>query len=180
MPVTISNRIFPPVQSWGLQTSTVCEPTIAQLDSQILATGNWYAGTSNDGGNTWVDLSPYTFFPPVNGGFCCDQSTVADPSRGLMMWVLQYSRDAVENTLRLAVNRDHEFSAGSWDLYDLTPTMIDPQWQQEWFDYNHVTISSNFLYVVTNMFDFADRFTRCVVFRFSLDDLQNDENKGSE
>lgn len=173
MPVTISNRITLPVSSWGLQTSTVCEPTVAQLNDRILATGNWYAGASDDGGTNWTDLSPYTFFPAANGGFCCDQSTVADPGRGLMAWVLQYSRDDVENTLRIAVNRGGDFATGSWDLYDITPTMVDPQWQNEWFDYNHVTISTNCLYVVTNMFDFADRFTRCIVMRFSLDDLQD-------
>jgi hypothetical protein len=87
-------------------------------------------------------------------------------------WVLQYVRDNQQNTLRIAVNTDGDLSSGNWDLHDLTPTQIDPNWTNQWFDYNHVTISRNFLYVVTNMFDFNDSFTQCVVFRFSLDALK--------
>jgi hypothetical protein len=173
--VTISKTASLPVAAWGGATSTVCEPTAAQLGRNLLVTGNWYAGVSADGGATWAHVSPYTFFQSASGGFCCDQTTVAASSRGLMAWVLQYSKDtaAKENTLRLAVNTDGNLESGIWDLYDLTPTVVDSGWTNEWFDYNHIAISNDFLYIVTNMFNFADVFTRCVVFRFSLDELRD-------
>jgi len=172
--VTISRVVTIPATATTNRASNVCEPSVAQLGSEILATGNWYTGISSDDGNNWQDLDPYSFFTPVNGGFCCDQTTVSDSSRNLMIWLLQYSIDNQENTLRVAVNRFGSISTSNWDLYDFTPTQIDPAWSKEWFDYNHVTISNNYAYVISNMFDFNDNFTRCVVIRLALDELQND------
>ena len=172
MPVTITNIISLPNQVVAGKTSTVCEPSVTQLGSDILVTGNWYAGSSNNGGGTWQSKSPYQFFPAASGGFCCDQTTVTDDTRGLIAWILQYLSGNTENTLRVAIKGNGDLSGGAWDLYDFTPTQVDPNWSQQWFDYNHVTLSNNFLYVVTNTFDFNDVFTRCVVFRLSLDALK--------
>lgn len=175
MPVTITNIMSLPNQVFAGRTSTVGEPSVTQLGSDILATGNWYAGTSSNSGGNWQSRRPDIFFPSASDGFCCDQTSVTDTSRGLVAWILQYKKDTTDNTLRVAVKSDGDLSGGSWDLYDFTPTQVDPGWSQQWFDYNHVALSNNFLYVVTNMFDFnqpRNRFIRCVVFRLSLDALK--------
>ena len=77
----------------GGQTSTVGEPSVANNGREILLTGNWYATRSLDGGASWAHMSPFNFLPPVDGGFCCDQTIIYDRSRDLLFWVLQYLVD---------------------------------------------------------------------------------------
>jgi hypothetical protein len=55
-----------------------------------------------------------------------------------------------------------------WDLYSNS----EPDWANEWFDYNHAALSDNFLYVASNAFTIAgDQWTRSVVFRLPLAQL---------
>jgi hypothetical protein len=52
--------------------------------------------------------------------------------------------------------------------------MVNPNWTSEWFDYNHVAVSNNYLYVGTNVFTVAtDFFRRNVIFRLPLDSLKD-------
>jgi hypothetical protein len=81
-------------------TSQVGEPSVANNGSSILLTGNWYASLSTDHGQNWIYVDPYDLFPSVNGGFCCDQVALYDPSRDILFWLLQYSADSNRNTLR--------------------------------------------------------------------------------
>src|SRR6476659_4560970 len=156
----------------GGQTSSVGEPSVSNNADQILLTGNWFASRSLDHGATWLYTSPFNFFPPVDGGFCCDQTTIYDPGRDLRIWLLQYVKLNSTNTLRIAVQRGADLGSTSWYWWDLQPVGVNPQWQGEWFDYNHAVLSDNFLNVATNAFRFADNvWTRCVVFRLPLDVL---------
>jgi hypothetical protein len=156
----------------GGQTSTVGEPSLANNGRQILLTGNWYASRSLDNGASWDVLSPFSLFPPADGGFCCDQTAIYDPTRDLTFWLLQYCQQDGTNTLRLAMKQGATLGNSDWIWWDFRPEEVNAGWRGEWFDYNHAALSNNFLYVSSNVYGFEDEdWRRCVVFRLPLDDL---------
>jgi hypothetical protein len=156
----------------GGQTSTVGEPSLANNGDQIWLTGNWYATRSLDNGTAWTFVSPYNTLPPVNGGFCCDQTVLYDPSRDLTFWILQYVKQSGTNSMRLAVKQGKTLGNNNWHWWDFQPVSVNAGWQNQWFDYNHAALSNNFLYLASNVFRTTnDRWTRSVVLRLPLDDL---------
>lgn len=157
------------------QTSTVGEPSISNIGQEMLVTGNWYASLSSNNGQNWGHVDPFNFFPSVDNGFCCDQTLHSDPGRNLTFWLLQYVKTNVGNTLRLAVNNGQVPDNNGWYWWDLVPSQINAQWQNEWFDYNHAALSDNYLYVVSNVFSTTtNKFVRSVAFRFPLNSLANE------
>jgi hypothetical protein len=158
-----------PVAATSGQTSTVGEPSLANDGTQIYYSGNWYAARSLNNAATWTYVNPFTTFPSADGGFCCDQTLIYDPTRDLTIWLLQYLRAANTNTLRIAIKK----GVGGGNLtyfYDIKPGGVNPAWSQEWFDYNSAAISNNFVYITTNSFS-GNTWKRAVVFRISLDML---------
>lgn len=161
----------------GGQTSTVGEPSLFNNGKQLFMTGNWYATRSLDNGNSWDFVSPYNFLPPVNGGFCCDQTAIYDPAHDLGIWLLQYIEQAGTNTLRVAVKRGATLGNNVWAWWDFRPEQLNPSWAGEWFDYNHAALSNNYLYVATNAFRASNgSWTRSVVLRLPLETLANGGN----
>jgi len=153
----------------GGQTSTVGEPSLATLDKNVFFTGNWYASRSADGGVAWQPVDPFSALPPADGGFCCDQTVIGVPERNLMIWLLQYIEQNGTNTLRIAAHRGPGLETAGWVFWDLRPVDVDPNWANQWFDYNHAAISSGFLYVGSNVFEVGtDEWKRSVVFRLPL------------
>ena len=168
MPVVLSRNISLDSQRIGGGTSTVGEPNVANKGRRIFFSGNWYASKSQDRGQTWDPVSPYSTLPPANGGFCCDQSLIYEQSRDVLVWVLQYREQSGTNTLRLAVNPGATLADSDWYWWDFQPVGVNSSWTGEWFDYNHVATSDNYLYVGTNVFTAADdKFTRFRRFPFS-------------
>jgi len=158
-------------------TSPVCEPNVLNNGEDVLFTGNWFAARSLDDTQSWTYMSPFNFFPSVNNGFCCDQTVIYDPSRDISIWLLQYLKDDKTNTLRIAVKQGQTLGDDQWEYWDFSPEDIDSSWKKEWFDFNHVTLSDNFLYATTNVFDLDGQFSkRCVVLRIPLDDLTGSES----
>ena len=124
------------------------------------------------GGQTWDHISPFNYLPPIDGGFCCDQTVLYDPSRDLLFWLLQYIKKNDTNTLRVAVKRNSHLGNNVWSWHDLQPVAVNSNWQGEWFDYNHAALSTNYLYVGSNLFRVKDdRWTRSAVLRLPLDEL---------
>jgi hypothetical protein len=159
------------------RTSSVGEPSLANNGKHILYTGNWYASRSADNGTTWTAIDPFSFLPPADGGFCCDQTVHYDVSRDLTIWLLQYVKASGTNSLRVAVKPGPLDSPAGWKWWDLKPQQINPAWNGEWFDYNHAALSNNFLYVGTNVFRASnDQWTRAVIFRIPLDGLSGNGN----
>jgi hypothetical protein len=174
MPVVLYRNIGLTDIDTGGQTSTVGEPSVANIANRILYSGNWYATKSFDSGQTWTLVDPFSALPPVDGGFCCDQTIIFESSRNIMVWLLQYIKQNGTNTLRVAISPGATLQNNDWYWWDLTPEGVNPDWDGEWFDYNHAATSENFLYVGTNVFNAAnDLFTRSVLFRFPLDALAN-------
>lgn len=157
----------------GGQTSTVGEPSIANNGAQIFVTGNWYATASVDNGASWNFVSPFNTLPSADGGFCCDQTTLYDPGRDLLFWILQYITKNHTNTLRVAVKRGASLGSSDWYWWDFRPQDVNTAWKKEWFDYNHAALGRDFLYVTSNAFTTTtpETFTRCVVLRLPLDAL---------
>jgi hypothetical protein len=158
--------------------SNVNEPSVGMSGRVRFMTGNWYAAFSNDAGNTWTHVSPFTNFPTADGGFCCDQVALYEPSRDMMFWLLQYVKSTNDsagiNRLRLAVFRDttNGIGAGGWLFYDFVPSMVGGPTSGEWFDYPHLALSNNFIYVTVNVFSTTtDTWTRTVIMRLPLDPI---------
>jgi hypothetical protein len=87
----------------------------------------------------------------------------------MFVWLLQYSEDGDTNVMRVAANCSGDLKDHDWLWWDFSPAMVNPQWRNQWFDFNHVTASNNHLYVVSNVFRTDnDAFTRCVVLRIPL------------
>jgi hypothetical protein len=159
------------------QVSSVAECSVANIGAQVLLTGNWFACKSLNNGRNWSYVDPFTIFPSINNGFCCDQTVLHDIKTDLTFWLLQYDRgNEKSNTLRLAVKSGSTLDNNNWDLLDFTPEGIDTSMKNEWLDYNHAALSDNFLYVCSNMFDSKDRFTRCIVLRIPLKALKSGKN----
>lgn len=153
------------------QTSTVGEPSVANDGTQIFFTGNWYAARSLNNAGAWSYINPFTTFPSTDGGFCCDQTLIYDPTRDLTVWLMQYIKKNNTNSLRVVIKKGA--GGGVFDyFYDLKPGSVNPAWAAEWFDYNSAALSNNFVYVTTNSFSGASNtWQRAVVFRIPLDNL---------
>lgn len=174
MPIVFYKNIGLSDAHTGGSTSTVGEPNVANNGDRIFFSGNWYATKSLDGGGNWDAISPYSTLPPADGGFCCDQTLIYESSRNILVWILQYVEQGGTNTLRVAINPGANMGNDGWHWWDFRPQSVNPDWAGEWFDYNHVTTSDNFLYVGTNVFNASPEFfTRSTLFRFPLDDLAN-------
>ena len=82
----------------------MAEPSVAKNGQYVLATYNWGAAVSTNGGGSFQFVDPKKALPNDYGGFCCDQLALYEPSRNLWIWVLQYKSDqAGNNAIRLAV-----------------------------------------------------------------------------
>jgi hypothetical protein len=150
------------------ETSTVCEPSVAVRGAEVLLTGNWFSCFSKNGGANFQYVNPYTTFPAVNGGFCCDQIAIYDKRNDLMCWALQYVQDSNTNTLRLAVATGAEITNEQWVYYDFRPNTINSSWTNQWFDFPDMALGDNYLYVTSNVFDMSNNFKQSVVLRLPL------------
>ncbi|GAA3601657.1 hypothetical protein GCM10022199_01490 [Marihabitans asiaticum] len=154
----------------GLQTGTVCEPSLGASSTALLVTGNWFASVSRDDGRTWELLDPFRVFPSDPSLFCCDQ--LADylvPERR-WVWLLQYQPVRGENILRLAVS-DRGDPSG-WHWWDIAPADLDPAWGGLWFDYPDLALSDKHLYLSVNLFDIRGIWRRAVVIRWPRRELR--------
>lgn len=152
-------------------TSSTDEPSLGMNCEAVLYTGNWYATVSSDGGRTFAFVDPATFFPGFN--FCCDQVAYYEPSRGLMLWWLQGSRDANNNNqVILAVSTSNAITTYSptnnlWTWYVLSPQDFG-YGNGTWFDFPDMSVSDNFAYVTTDIIGASDN---SVAFKLDLDEL---------
>jgi hypothetical protein len=154
----------------GSGASLIAEPTAAVNKlGTVLMTWNWNAAISRDTGNTWTYYSPYTMFPASFGGFCCDQTVYYDPSRDLMIWILQYVPDASNNNaIRLAVaNGPTNLATASFYYWDLTPQQVGAANGTN-YDQPKLAKSNGFLWLEVTQYGNTGG---SVVMRFDLDDL---------
>jgi hypothetical protein len=133
----------------------------AESGSIVLATGNWYAAYSTDGGSTFTSVDPTTIFDnTADGGFCCDQIVQYVPSIDRFVWLMQFTSGADgKNRLRIASASPETVSSSkctSWTYWDLTSdalgvitTAADAALAKpiHWLDYPNMSVGTNFLYI---------------------------------
>ncbi len=157
----------------GTGTSTVGESSLGGLPGgqTILYTSNWFAAISTNGGNSFSYVNPYTTFPSINRGFCCDQVVQSVPSRNMVVWALQYVKDNTSGTLRIAVGVGGAVAANTWTYYNFNPQDLGFA-SGNWFDFPNLSVSSNYLYVTSNVFKTnGDAFSGAMVLRIPLGQL---------
>lgn len=121
------------------------EPAVANKGAATLFVGNKYAARSFDFGNNWEYLNP-----AVHGrNFCCDQDVVYSARYGIFIWYLQGGYPSPPGSglaySTVAVSRD----LINWWYYHITPTTFGRT--NEWFDFPHVEISNNYMYLTTDL-----------------------------
>lgn len=135
--------------------NSVQEPTAINMGNTVFYTGNHYAAKSSNGGDTFTFINPSTFFPAVDGGFCCDQVTAYAQTHDMALWGLQYAQSQTTNTFRIARAVGSSGIAGNnWVSWDLTPSFFGYP-SGTFFDYPSFTVTTTYLYVTTNPFDIA-------------------------
>ncbi len=147
------NTVVSSVAPFGWR-STNHEPAAAEAGQNIFYTANWYAAYSTNGGTSFNYVNPATAFPDVPGlaGFCCDQDTIYDASRDLMIWNLMYEPNSNGNIMRLAYTKGANLAANSWSYIDLAPEDIAGFTPNAWFDYPHLALSNNYVYITANVY----------------------------
>ena len=155
----------------GGMASATLEPSIAASGGVIFYTANWFAARSPDSGATWSLVDPF-------GGmsdFCCDQDAIYDAARGLFFWYRQGAEDATgTGRFLLGVSTD----ASGWTFYSLTPADVNADWANLWWDYPHLALSAEWLYLTTNLFNKEGAGLGAAVLRLSLDDFAAGSSPG--
>ncbi|MFN8493433.1 MAG: hypothetical protein U0350_37890 [Caldilineaceae bacterium] len=159
-------RNVAPVTTSGTK-STVLEASVAEGGKYAFYTGNWFAARSTNGGASWTYINPYSDM----SDFCCDQVTLYDEARDMILWYRQGVANASGvNRFRLGISTD---GGATFCNYDVSPTNTNSAWTGQWWDYPHLQLGANFVYIASNMFNAAGSGTRTVMLRFPLDSLRS-------
>ena len=147
-------------------SSNINEPSVAQAGQNVVYTGNWYAARSTDAGATWSYVNPYADF----ADFCCDQDVVYDKGRDIFLWFRQgvVPFSGTQNVFKLGVSGN---GGASFCTYTVAPTNVSGVFTNREFDYPHLALSNNFLYISTNMFFTGGDFDQMLLLRWPLDAL---------
>jgi hypothetical protein len=147
--------------------SNVMESSTDGKSSRIFATGNWFAANSVNKGQTFSYINPYADYTD----FCCDQVALHDVTRDIYLWFRLASPNASGvNTFKLSVDFAAPFNTG-YSTYTFSPTSVNAAWTGQWFDYPHMVVGADYLYIALNMFNAAGSWTRTLMLRFPLDAL---------
>jgi hypothetical protein len=144
--------------------SNVMEASAAQGGRTAFFTGNWFAARSTTGGAAWSFISPYADYPT----FCCDQVTLYDSARDMILWYRQGAAGVV-NDFKLGVSRD---GGASFYTYTISPVALNPAWTNQWFDYPHLQLGTKNLYLTVNLFSApGSAWVQSIALRIPLDAL---------
>ncbi len=149
--------------------SNVMESSLDGKAKRHLYSGNWFAARSLDKGVNWTFIDPYADFPL----FCCDQVVLHDTTRDIFLWLrmgVPYTDGTgnYENEFRLSVDFRDPIVGGYW-TYITTPMDVSAAWTNQWWDYPHMQLGADYLYIAWNMFNQAGSWTRTVMLRWPLD-----------
>jgi hypothetical protein len=150
---TFRNKLIPDNGSM----SGVNEPSTDGEGKYVFATGNWYAAYSKNKGGAWTYLNPYTIF---GSGFCCDQLTIYDAGRNRQFWLAQFGD-------HLVIANSSGTDLANWCYWNVTPSWFGYDNATTAFDYNHIGLSTNFLYVSTDVYS-STSTDWSVVFRLPI------------
>jgi hypothetical protein len=141
------------------KSTTAADISGAEAGSVVMASANWYASYSTDGGSNFTSVDPTTIFDnTADGGFCCDQIIQYAPSIDRFIWLMQFSTGSDgKNRLRIAAASPETVVSSkctSWTYWDLTSdglgvttTAADATAGNHWLDYPNMSIGTNSLYL---------------------------------
>lgn len=151
--------------------SNVMESSVGVGGQYGWFTGNWFAARSTNGGANWVYSNPFSGY----ADFCCDQVTLYDESRNLLIWLRMASPTATGNTFKLSISNN---GGASFWTYTTAPTNVNGGWTNRWFDYPNMQVGADYLYMTWNLFDTKgtagtgdDTWDRSIILRWPLDSL---------
>jgi hypothetical protein len=175
-PCTIDYFVNRAAKPAGALTAIVGEPTAIANGHTSFQTGNWYAALSNDAGMSWTHVNPFTRFPALDAGFCCDQTTVYVPEHDMTLWFLQYEYSATtqRGSIRIAVATSRNGLANdNWSHSFVLSPQLFGQLDGTWFDFPDLAYSDDHLYLSSNIFD-ANGFPQdSIVAKMALTDVQD-------
>lgn len=149
----------------GGYKSNVMESSTAQNGKFAFFSGNWFGARSTNGGVSWQYRSSFTGF----ADFCCDQVVLYNPAYDMFLWYRQGVPNASGvNRLLLSVSTN---GGSTFCTYQTFPTNTNSGWTNQWWDYPHLQMGADYLYIATNMFNASDNWTRTVMLRWPLDKL---------
>lgn len=151
----------------GGYKSNIMEQSTDGKSRFFFATGNWYAARSADKGRTFSYINPYSDFP----SFCCDQVVLEDVNRDITMWFRLGVPDGNgNNVIKLSVSAHDIFGSSYW-TYTIAPTNVNAAWTNQWFDYPHMQIGADYLYISMNIFNAAGSWQRTIMLRWPLNEI---------
>jgi len=155
--------------------SNIMESSVGTSGKYVFTTGNWFAARSGSGGRTWRYVDPFAGFPPIGtpGYFCCDQVTLYDEARDIFLWLRMGTgyvdgTGNYENVFKLGVSKR---DAVNWWTYTVEPMDVNGAWTNQWWDYPHIQLGADYVYIAWNMFNQYGSWTRSVMLRWPLDAL---------
>ncbi|MGI0026218.1 MAG: calcium-binding protein [Nitrosopumilaceae archaeon] len=150
--------------------SLISEPAVANHGNVVFMTGNWWAARSTDGGNNFSYINPYSDFST----FCCDQDVVYSDNHNLWVWYRMGDPSvspAHINVSKIGVSTN---DGASWCFFNITASNIDPSLTNHWLDYPNMQVTSDKLYLSTNIFRSDNNtFAATAMLRFDLNGLAN-------
>ena len=154
---------------YATSTSTIAETHGANAGSVAFMSGNWFASYSSNNGASFSFVNPYTQFPSVDGGFCCDQSVIYDRGHGQMIWQLQYlySGSTQKGSYRTAFAPAASVASAGWCYYTWSPSDF-ALGSGLWLDYPHVALSNNYVWYTANVYNASNQWQRTVIWRIPL------------
>ena len=120
----------------GGRLSYTMETSVANKDSLIFYTGNWFAARSVDGGLTWGYVNPLQTHKVT----CRDQEVIYDPNRGIFVWYRQ-GGDKPENHLAL----DWSSDTFTWNPYRFSASDLNSSWSGQFSDYPSLALTEEYL-----------------------------------
>ncbi len=149
--------------------SAISEPAVAENGTNVFYTANWFAAYSTNSGSSFTHRDPFTYFPTIHGGFCCDQDAIYASTHGLFLWYLQYINNGTGNVGRLAWTTN---PSGAWNYIDIKPEDVGaPFIDSDWYDYPHISLSNNYVYFASNVFTSGNAFRGSQIVRVPLSEL---------
>ena len=170
MTITLARNIGLDDAATSTRTASVCEPTTAANERQLMMTGNWFASTSTDGGAT-LDLRR-----PVHPLSGIGRRLLLRPGGSLQSALPDLDLAAAVHAANAAgeqylpscgLPRHPNSAAGTTGT--LLRANLNAGWNQNWFDYPDMAFTNDNLFVTFNVF-LGDDWQRAVVFRFPARD----------
>ena len=149
--------------------SVTNEPSVGNAGPIVFVTSNWDAAYSTNAGSTFTFVNPYSQFPSIDGGFCCDQTAIYASAQDAMIWQLQYNYSATtgKNTYRVAFAGADSVAFSGWCYYDFSPAFFGVTNAGANFDYPDVSLSNNYVWYQTRIFS-TGGFVGTLVFRIHI------------